>query len=185
MSHDWRNHPALRDRFHPEHPDDVQVIVHDGGPRLTDRRPEAVWLRVLAHADDVFTGEVLNPPGQLRSVKRGDRVQFVVPDSGGHPLMVRPPYLAERGQWHVHPCNKCGLSELMDAPSELIAKIFPNLPPDQTPVMFTSFCGLCGGVQGVESADADGGASEPTDQPASTPYAGPMARGKRWWQFWK
>jgi hypothetical protein len=173
MSHEWRNYPKLQDRLHPQHPDDVQVIVHDGGPRMTDRRPEAVWVRIVAGEGDVFTGELLNEPQQLVSVKRGDRIQFVVPASGGHPVMVRPKYLAERPSWVIHPCNQCGLSELFDAPSDLIAKVFPDLPPGQRPEMFTAFCGACGGVQGVELAG--GGAREPM---VVTPP-------KRWWQFWK
>jgi len=152
MSHEWRNHPKLQGRLQAQYPDDVQVIVHDGGPRITDRRPEAVWVHIVASEAEVFTGEVLNQPEQLVSVKQGDRVQFLVPASGEHPLMVRPKYLSERDKWIIHPCDKCGLSELFDAPSDLIAKVFPNLPPGQAPEMFTAFCGVCGGVQGVELA---------------------------------
>jgi hypothetical protein len=173
MPHEWRNHPRLKGRLHPEHPDDVQVLVHDGGPRMTDRRPEAVWVHVVSIEGDVFTGEVLNEPEQLTSVRQGDRAQFVVPASGEHPLMVRPKYLAERDRWVIHPCNQCGLSELFDAPSDLIAKVFPNLPADQVPEMFTAFCGSCGGVQSVELAGAEGDAAL---VPASL---------KKWWQFWK
>lgn len=173
MANQWRHHPKLQGRLHPEHPDDVQVIVHDGGPRMTDRRPEAVWVHVVSIENDVFTGEVLNEPQQLNSVRRGDRVQFVVPASGAHPLMVRPKYLAERDCWVIHPCNRCGLSELFDAPSDLIAKVFPNLPVGQTPEVFTAFCGACGGVQGVELASAE---VEEAPLPASS---------KKWWQFWK
>src|SRR5215218_8198753 len=84
MPYEWRNHPKLQERLHPQHPDDVQVIVHDGGPRMADRRPEAVWVHVVASDGDVFTGEVLNQPQQLMSVKQGDRVQFVIPTSGEH-----------------------------------------------------------------------------------------------------
>ena len=172
VAYEWREHPKLRGRLQPQHPDDVQVLVHDGGPRLTDRRPEAVWVRVVACSEgDVFTGEVLNQPQQLTSVRQGDRVQFVVPDSGPLPLMVRPKYLAERGGWTIHPCNKCGLSELFDAPSDLIAATFPHAPPGQSMEMFTAFCGACGGVQVVESAMfSRGGPSAPTS--------------KKWWQFW-
>lgn len=185
MSGAWRDHPKLRGRFHPEYPDDLQIIVHDGGPRLTDRRPEAVWVRVLAHDAGVFTGEVLNHPEQLLTVKQGDRVQFVVPQSGEYPLMVRPKYLRERAGWVIHPCNQCGLSELMDAPSELIAKVFPDLPPGATPAMFTAFCGLCGGAQVVESAAdfAPDGELLGAAPPASARAA--AAPAKRWWQFWK
>jgi hypothetical protein len=173
MPSEWRDHPKLQGRLHPEHPDDVQIIVHDGGPRMTDCRPEAVWVRVVGVEGDVFTGEVLNRPQQLASVRQGDRVQFVVPASGEHALMVRPKYLAERDRWVIHPCNQCGLSELFDAPSDLVAKAFSNLPAGQVPEMFSAFCGACGGVQGVELAGAG------SDAPPVP------ARSKKWWQFWK
>jgi hypothetical protein len=173
MPNDWRNHPKLKGWLQPEHPNDVQVVVHDGGPRLTDHRPELVWVRVIGVDRDVFTGEVLNKPQQLASVRHGDRVQFVVPASGGHPLMVRPKYLIERDRWVIHPCNQCGLSELFDAPSDLIEKVFPNLPAGQVPQMFTAFCGACGGVQGVELPGLE------SDEPSAP------ASSKKWWQFWK
>jgi hypothetical protein len=186
MSQPWHTHPALAGRFHPDHPDDVQVIVHDGGPRLTDRRPEAVWVRVLAQDADVFTGEVLNRPQQLRTVNQGDHVRFIVPASGQHPLMVRPNYLRERANWKIHPCNQCGLSELLDAPTDLIPRIFPNMPPDAAPVMFTSFCGLCGGVQGVEAIDAASeGDAEGDVGNESSHHGRPSRPRKRWWQFWR
>lgn len=171
MPNEWRHHQKLRGRLHPDHPDDVQVLVHDGGPRMTDRRPEAIWVRIVASESDVFTGEVLNEPEQLASVRRGDRVRFVVPSSGPLPLMVRANYLAERARWLIHPCDRCGMSELFDAPSDLIAKVFPTLPAGQEPEMFTAFCGACGGVQAVELA-----ASAAADPPVAT---------KAWWQFWK
>ena len=173
MPHEWRNHPKLQGRLHPQHPDDIQVIVHDGGPRMTDRLPEAVWVRIVASDADVFTGEVLNQPQQLISVKQGDRILFVVPTSGEHPLMVRPKYLKERSAWSIHPCNKCGLSELFDAPSDLITKVFPNLPMGQKPEMFTVFCGACGGVQGAALANAS------IEKPVTN------AGNRKWWQFWK
>jgi hypothetical protein len=174
LPYEWRQHPKLQGRLHPQHPDDVQVIVHDGGPRMTDKRPEAVWVKIVASESDVFTGEVLNQPQQLNSVKQGDRIQFIIPDSGKHALMVRPKYLKERPAWIIHACDKCGLSELFDAPSDLMAKAFPNLPPGSMMEMFTAFCGACGGVQGVEFA-GDHVARE----------SGAPRASKKWWQFWK
>ncbi len=44
MPNDWREHPKLKGRFHPDHPDDLQVIAHDGGARITGNAPEAVWV---------------------------------------------------------------------------------------------------------------------------------------------
>jgi hypothetical protein len=170
----WRRHPKLQGRFHPEYPDDLQVLVHDGGPRLTDRRPELVWVRVTGGEGDVFTGQVLNRPHQLVSVSEGSAIRFIVPDGGEHPLLVTEKYLAERPGWDIQPCNRCGLSELLDAPSDLIRVVFPHTPPDVTMSAFTAFCGACGGILVLSSKGlAEEGATAP-----------PSPR-KKWWQLWK
>ena len=173
MPNEWRDHAKLRGRFHPQYPDDLEVLVHEGGPRLSSKRPELVWVRISNSNNDVFAGNVLNRPHQLESVKAGDAIQFIVPASGPHPLMVKTKYLAERPKWIIHPCNKCGMSELFDAPSDLMAKIFPNLPPGAEMKVFTSFCGVCGGVQGVERTECAVAKPEQTNAP------------KKWWQVWK
>ncbi len=81
--------------------------------------------------------------------------------------MVTEKYLAERGRWTLHACNKCGFDELFDAPSDLIRVAFPNLPPNAEPEMFTAFCPLCGGVQGLELRAA----------PSQAPQ-------RPWWKLW-
>ncbi len=146
----WRRHPGLRGLFHTECPDDLQVVVHDGGPRMSTHPGELVWVRITGVQGDVFRGQLLNQPHNLKSVRLGETIQFVVPTGGKHPLMVTEKYLRERANWVVHPCSKCGLSELFDAPSDLISKIFPDIPADAKLGMFTTFCPLCGGVQGAE-----------------------------------
>jgi hypothetical protein len=171
----WRGHPKLRGRFHPEAPDDLQVLVHDGGPRLTDRRPELVWVRVTGGEGDVFTGTVLNQPHQLVSVAQGSAIRFLVPEGGEHPLLVTEKYLRERPDWEVAvPCNRCGLTELFDAPSDLRRAVFPHLPKDFVQVAFTAFCGACGGTLLVKHKGAGGDAPAPEPPPR-----------KKWWQFWK
>ena len=173
MSGPWRDLPELRGRLHPAYPDDIQVLTHDGGPRFTDRRPELVWVRIIAAASGVFTADVLNQPLQLTAVHQGDRIQFVVPESGEHPVMVRAKYLAERAAWIVQPCDGCGLSELFDAPSDLIAKVFPNMRAGEMVEAFTVLCGACHGVQVVKIASRE----ERTEAVATS--------SKRWWQFWR
>ncbi|MBI1914701.1 MAG: hypothetical protein HYS12_08185 [Planctomycetes bacterium] len=164
----------MQGKFHEEYADDLQVMVHDGGPRLTSRHPEIVWVRVDGGDGDVFTGYVLNHPHQLQSVAEGSVIRFIVPESGEHPLMVTEKYLAERPHWEIIPCNRCGLSELLDAPSDLIRVVFPNLPEESAQsTMFTAFCGVCGGLLVVQARDAKLG------------RAGHGARKKKWWQFWK
>ncbi|MFQ6041948.1 MAG: DUF2314 domain-containing protein [Candidatus Poribacteria bacterium] len=149
----WRTHSLLRGRFHSEYPDDLQVIVHDGGPRISKKTPELVWVRVTAMSDGVFSGRLLNTPSQLETVKKGDTVRFVVANGAPHPVMATEKYLRERPKWRIHPCEKCGFAELFYAPSDLMRVIFPNAPKDSVIEMFTSFCPLCGGVQGVELKD--------------------------------
>ncbi len=169
----WRTHPKLKGRFHPEHPDDLQVIVHDGGPRLTDRRPEAVWVAVTGCDGDVFAGRVLNQPSQLCAVQQGQQIRFIMPAGSEHPVLVTDKYLLERPAWTIHPCQKCGLAELFDAPSDLMRVVFPNLPEGAVIEAFTSFCPLCGGVQALEFREA-------SDQSAPTPPP-----RNAWWQFWR
>jgi hypothetical protein len=177
VPNEWREHPKLKSRFLPDHPDDLQVIVYDGGPRITRSAPEAVWVTVTGMEGDVFHGRLLNQPHNLRTVRQGSEIKFVMPDGADHPVMVTDKYLRERGEWVIHPCSKCGMSELFDAPSDLMGVVFPNLPPDGQMSMFTSFCPLCGGVQGVESKSNPAG---PGDEPAPAPNA-----GKRpWWKLW-
>lgn len=149
----WRTDPRLKGRFPPDFPDDLQVIVHDGGPRVTTHVPELVWVRITSSSGDVFTATILNKPEQLTSVKLDSVIQFIVPEGGDYPLMVSPQYLAERSKWVIEPCNKCGLTELFDPPSTLIKIVFPDLPPDQKMEAFTAFCGACGGVQVVRDKD--------------------------------
>lgn len=170
----WRHHPQLAGRFHPQFPDNLQVIVHDGGPRRTNRHPELAWVRVTGDEQDVFVGRLLNRPHQLATVSEGNEIQFVVPAGSPHPLMVTPKYLSERSDWVIQPCNKCGLSELFDAPSDLIKVIFPNAPAG-TMVAFSSFCSACGGAQVVQHKSLPPGQAPPK----------PGRNAKKWWQIWR
>lgn len=177
MSNEWRDNPKLKGRFLPDHPDDLQVIVHDGGPRLSSNPAEAVWVAVTAIDGETFRGRVLNQPQNLRNLGKGSEIKFIIPDGAEFPVMVTDKYLRERAAWTIHPCQNCGFSELFDAPSDLIRIVFPNIAADAQMSMFTSFCPLCGGVQGVESRDASVGeemANGPTSPAAKRP----------WWKFW-
>ena len=147
----WRSNPRLKSRFHSQCPDDLQVIIHEGGPRLSQSAPELVWVSITREeSESVFVGTILNQPHNLKSLKAGDEIKFIVPDAGQYPLLTTDHYLAERPQWKIHGCHKCGLTELFDAPTDLIRVIFPDAPSTAEIEMFTSFCGFCGGIQGIE-----------------------------------
>ena len=140
----WRNDPKFEGKFHPEYSDDLQVLVHDGGPRRTNHRPEVIWVRVTEQKDDVYHGIALNQPQHLESLKQNSRIKFIVPSGGALPLMVTEKYLAERANWIIYPCKKCGFSEVFDAPSDLHKAIIPEAPEMEIPVSFTSRCVQCG-----------------------------------------
>jgi len=189
VANKWREHPKLCDRFHPESPDDVQVLVHDGGPRLTDRAPELVWVRVTGADGDLFTGQVLNRPDHLATVSEGAEIQFVAPDGGEYLLLVTQKYLRERPEWLVEACDQCGLSELFDAPSDLMRVVFPDMPEGFRTGMFTAYCGCCGGCQMVRHKDFKLDVEEnitaaPQIEPGSLVKKTP-GRSKKWWEFWK
>jgi hypothetical protein len=163
----------LAGRFLPEHPDDLQVLVHEGGPRLTDRHPEVVWITVTGCEGEVFTGRVLNQPTQLSTIRQGQQIRFLMPAACEHPILVTDKYLRERSGWTIHPCRTCGFSELFDAPSDLMRAAFPDLPKDAGVEAFTSFCPFCGGVQTLER------------KPIADPPRSAGAAKKPWWQIWK
>ncbi len=176
MTERWRADARLRGRFHPEYPDDLQVLVHDGGPRITDRAPEVVWVRVSGSEGDAFLGRVLNQPVGLTGVREGDVIRFVACAGAPHPVMVTGKYLRERPDWEIIPCNRCGFDELFDAPSDLMRIVFPDAPQDAVMEMFTSFCPLCGGAQVIQARGAAG--SDMTPQPP------PAGAKKPWWKLW-
>ena len=102
----------------------------------------------------MFRGKLLNRPSQLQTVSQGDEIHFVVPKGGQQPARVTEKYFRERPDWIIHPCKNCGLSELFDAPSELMKARFPDLPDDAVVDSFTANCGMCGGAQLIQHKDA-------------------------------
>jgi hypothetical protein len=150
----WRAHPKLKGRFLADHPNELLVIVHEGGPQLTARRPEAVLVEVTGCDGEVFTGRVLHQPIQVHTVRLGQQIRFVVPAAARYPVLVTERYLHERPNWKIQPCQKCGFSELFDAPSELIRILRPNSAHRAGRASFKSPCPLCGGTQ-IVSAKAE------------------------------
>lgn len=86
MSAAWRENPKLRERFHPEYPDCIQVMGHRGGPRISDHTPGLVWIRVSSCEKDVFSGIRLESPSQLPEAPGGGEILFIVPAYPEYPL---------------------------------------------------------------------------------------------------
>jgi hypothetical protein len=201
----WRWESCLYGQFHPECPDDVQVIVHDGEPRRTGRRPEVCWVTIIAmeppiqrvalHSEatrlskeefdarynipfPVFVGRMLNAPHALSSVKQGESIRFIMSPGLEYPLHVSSDYLRERPRWGVSPCGKCGASECLDPPTVMFHTRFPSTPPDAIPEMFTAFCAFCGGTQLLSDLSRMQEALPAPPLPSAAPDQKP------WWKFW-
>jgi predicted RNA-binding Zn-ribbon protein involved in translation (DUF1610 family) len=150
MVKNWQNHPRIKSYIHPEYPNDLQVLIHDGSSYVSNKHFELVWVTITGVSSDVFTGRLLNQPCQITQVRQGDTIYFILPESSEYPLFVTPKYLIERPNWHIYPCQKCGFDELFDAPSDLMQVVLSGTPQDTIIETFTTFCPICGGVQIVQ-----------------------------------
>ncbi len=150
MNSHWKDHPRLRHRWHPEHPDRLRVLLHDGGPHTAKAPPELHTVQVVERRGQVFFGSLLSTPRRLVRTRVGDRVAFLVPHRAPHPVQVRDDYLAERRQWRWEPCGRCGFSELFDPPSQLLQRHSGDAELRGQPRFETS-CPLCGGCVRVET----------------------------------
>jgi hypothetical protein len=165
----WRADPDLAARFHPEYPDDLQVMVHDGEPRRTQKGPEACWARITGvHARvwfpnttreaqppftpsnvgwnerPVYWATLLNQPHHLTTIRQGQPLLILAVTGIPHPLQVTEAYLTERVRWAVVPCDRCGADQALDPPTTMARTRFPNTE-GSVPVAFSAFC-PCGGT---------------------------------------
>jgi len=104
--------------------------------------------------------------------REGNEILFIIPKDGQQPLRVTEKYLRERPDWIIHPCENRGLSELFDAPSELMKAIFPDLQDGAVMESLTAVCGMCGGFQLAQHKAV-------LDEPLAE------ESHRRWWRFWK
>lgn len=82
----WRLDPRLWGRFHPDYPDDVEVLFDDQPPT---GRFELMWVRVTGCEAERCTGTLLNAPFRLQDVREGDEVWFSLATArAGHYLLM-------------------------------------------------------------------------------------------------
>lgn len=160
----WHSDPALNGRFHPEFPNDVQVLVHEGSFRFTHARPEVMWARISdrvmikgaqGRRIGAYRAMLLNQPFELQTLHQQDEILLVGHAHYPYSIRVSELYLTERTDYDILPCNQCGLPELFDRISVLTATTFPDTPSDQHLMMFTSACPLCSGLLVVRHKDFD------------------------------
>lgn len=144
---DWRNDPAMRGRFHPACPDDIEVLVHDGHPGFTGHPAERAWVRVHGRRGSAWVGTLLNQPFHLQSIAKGGEVLFIAPPSGKDLVQVTPKYLEERREWTIGSCSKCSISETFCPPSELLEHTDIPLQARSQVNQLTAPCPMCDGSQ--------------------------------------
>ena len=195
----WRTDPALQGRFHADFADDLQVMVHDGEPRRTQRPPEACFVRVtgvagvlrIPHAPPnaqppvpasvlqwtelpIYRGTVLNAPHNLTTVRQSQSIEFVAAAGLPYPVQITPQYAQERSQWCITPCSGCGGDQTLDPMTTMAKTRFPDAPGGSIPIAFSSIC-PCGGTMMLAMADVP-------RAPAPPSTSGDGA--KPWWKFW-
>jgi hypothetical protein len=144
---DWKNDPSLKGRFHPNAPDDIEVVIHDGHPGFSGKSPERAWVRVRGRRGSAWMGTLLNQPFHLKSKSEGSEVLFVAPAKGKYLVQVSEQYLREREEWRIGECSQCGMTETLSPPSEILTHT--NVPADARSQVrqVTAPCPFCKGSQ--------------------------------------
>lgn len=156
----WHKDAALKGRFHPQYPDDLQVLVHEGSFRFTETSPEVMWARVFGlfeittnegRTAQAYKAILLNQSNQLKTLKIEQEILFVAHSNYKYPIRVTQDYLVERASYVIEPCMQCGLPETFDPITKLLEHSFPDLKrmldsDKRLQPSFTSFCPLCGGT---------------------------------------
>lgn len=193
----WRTDATIAGGFRADLPDDLQVVVHDGEPRRTQKGPEGCWVRATGvhatlkfpvmrkdtkmplHASaaqwierTVYRGTLLNQPHHLTETRKDGEVLFLHAPGLPHPLQVRAAYLAERARWAFAPCDKCGADQALDPPTVMAKTRFPDAPGGAVPIAFSAFC-VCGGTMMLTLLEG-----------AIPEAAAPPTEKKPWWKFW-
>ncbi|MCG2661717.1 MAG: CHAT domain-containing protein [Kiritimatiellae bacterium] len=145
----WTKDPLLKGKFHPEHPECVQVLIHASNPRFSGKRAELAWVRVTESRGQYYIGSLVSPPKQLDNIRQGDEVLFMAVPSGPYPFLISADYLEDRKNWIISPCSKCGFTEMFQSPTKHVEALMrqDNVPEGKTPIMLATSCPICGGIQ--------------------------------------
>lgn len=145
----WTEDPLLKGKFHPEHPDHVQVLIHAGNPKFSGKRAEIAWVRVTESRGQYYIGSLVSPPKQLDNIRQGDDMLFMAVPSGPYPFLIGADYLEDRKNWIISPCSKCGFTEMFQSPTKHAEALMrqDNVPEGKTPIMLATSCPICGGIQ--------------------------------------
>jgi hypothetical protein len=149
VSSEWEQIPYLANKLHPINRNQVQVCIHDGGPvpavcvvrpqknaRIEEvaiassnhfKMPQLLWAEIVGRRGRIFEARLLQDPIIVRQIQKDSHFLFQIKPDSPWPFLVTEKYLADRVNWTISPCNKCGFSELFDPPSQLIQSYLPGV----------------------------------------------------------
>jgi hypothetical protein len=134
----WRSDRALADRFHRNHPDDLEVLFVFPGHRM-----EQMWVRTTSVDPEIggYGGELLNQPfTEDADLVQGAQVAYRLAPGVPEPIWVSPVMRANLGGWSSQ-CTVCGFDMLIK-PAEAIAALqFGELGVQS--LSFTTRCPMC------------------------------------------
>lgn len=148
----WREHPKIKDKFHPRHPDDLKAIFFF--PEI--RRAEAMWVRLINTDDEIggYRGLLLNQPQSAKEPKVQSLVTIRSVMGVQEPVYISPIMRQNWREWRSR-CRGCGFDLIFEPIEEMTKRAFPPLPPGTQLQTFTARCLLCAETIVVEHKDLE------------------------------
>ncbi len=154
----WRKDPLLAGRFHPQHPNDLQVSFF----LPAHRQVEQMWVRLDGEvpALHAWGGTLLNTSHLDPALTQGTRVAVRGAKGAEAPLWVSEVMAKNLERWDAT-CSACGFDLVLEPVEALLARQFPGLPEGSVMEAFTTRCAMCNQTQSV-SLRRDGAPLEET-----------------------
>lgn len=143
----WKKDPFFKGRFHPNHPNDVQVTFFfvEGGTA------EQMWVRIERETATagVYEGTLLNTAHTRPELASGTTVKVRGAPGVKGPLWLSEVMAANAASWDAR-CEACGFDLVLEPVDAVIARTFPDAPAGSTMEAFTTRCAMCRQTQLVQ-----------------------------------
>lgn len=142
----WRKDPLLAGRFHPQHPNDLQVSFF----LPAHRQVEQMWVRLDREVPSLgaWGGTLLNTSHLDPTLTQGTRVDVRGAKGAKAPLWVSAVMAKNLERWDAV-CSACGFDLVLEPVEALLARQFPGMPEGSVMEVFTTRCAMCNQTQSV------------------------------------
>lgn len=180
----WHGDPDLQGLFHPDCPDDVEVLFFFPHKRVKEK----MWVRLQQIRPDIggYQGELLNSSYTLNALTKGRQIMLRKSPGLPAPFYLTPEMLENQRDWDIH-CTSCGFDAVFRPIGELASMQFPDAPDGALPVAFTTRCPLCKDTMTLELKETKRNfeTSTPGKLPpphAYDPFVGQFVQGQKPWK---